>query len=878
MPISFLRKQAFHLCLGVHLLMVPTAKLLCNAARDASGARSVAKEQVQKNSASQDDSLTLQIDDEDDPTDADDNDIDDQEDDDDSDEADDQSYVPASGLPRRIEKIVVHGNQLTPSEAILSHIPYKVGEVFNPSKARTLISNLYFGISRFRNITLKGENVGADRINLHVIVEEKIPLKDINFVGNGAVPVSEMRKKIDFDVPSISEEELKVFAQQIIKLYRERGYNDAIVDTNLDVDYDGKAIATFTMKEGKASSIRRMNFIGNNEISDKELRSTTFSREDWLLGFLDRSGTFMPERLEGDKYMIEQLYQNRGYMQAKVIDIDTVIDDASKKVDITFEIEEGARYTLGTITASGHDIVPDELVVASIPLRPGEYYSRDRLMQAIKTLEMLWGNEGYIFAHIDPSIQLDEDTKTVSINFISELGKQVRLNRVTIRGNRKTRDKVIRRHILVEEGGLLSNGAMELTTQNVQSLGYFEQRDGVSWKIHRISEDEADLDLIVNEAKTGSFNVQAGFGGSGVDLRSPSSGLSVKGALADTNLFGMGIDFNIEASWAKDEQTVNMHLAQNWLFDKPLSGALDVYHKRPTYDELRNINPRPVNEKLTGFGSTFGFITPPQWPVWGDVRILSTFGVDDIHYEQKPRASIPGAGLQATADYQYILDREFRPGRFGWFANSIEQIKVNHPIHPSRGHRWRLFSKFTFPGCKESIAYYKMNLEGHWFTPLIDEYNLVFHIHGYVGCTIPFGSHAVPFGELYHIGGQNSVRGYLFGQIGPKFLGDTIGSKKAMFTNVELIFPITPDFNMKGVLFYDGGAGWDNPFVSNVSADFVSGNNFDYRHAVGFGLRLLQPMPVRIDWGFKIDPRSDPTDPERRETAYEVHFGMNYTW
>ena len=100
---------------------------------------------------------------------------------------------------------------------------------------------------------------------------------------------------------------------------------------------------------------------------------------------------------------------------------------------------------------------------------------------------------------------------------------------------------------------------------------------------------------------------------------------------------------------------------------------------------------------------------------------------------------------------------------------------------------------------------------------------------------------------------------------------DSIGGKKAFFLNAELIFPITPDLNMKGAIFYDGGASCDNPHSGSVNNSFVTHNNFDYRHAIGFGIRMLSPMPVKVDWGFKIDPRS-------YETSHEVHFGMTYDW
>ena len=141
------------------------------------------------------------------------------------------------------------------------------------------------------------------------------------------------------------------------------------------------------------------------------------------------------------------------------------------------------------------------------------YYSREGITNSIKRLEHVWGDFGYIFAHIDPSIQPNEDDKTVDISFFSELGDQVYLNKINIRGNTKTRDKIIRRKIILDEGELLTQSRMNISKRNVASLGYFDPREGVNWKIRRLNKEEADLDLIVKETKTGHFGAQLGFGG-----------------------------------------------------------------------------------------------------------------------------------------------------------------------------------------------------------------------------------------------------------------------------------------------------------------------------------------------------------------------------
>lgn len=788
-----------------------------------------------------------------------------------------REHVSPYSQPRRIQEIIVSGNKFTSKDAILSHVPYKVGEIFDTRKTRLLIRNLYFGLKRFRNITLKGENVGDDFINLHVIVEEKHSVKEIKVVGNKQVSDKEIRKKINFEeIKALDEEELKVIANKIKEIYIEKGYHQTDIETQFTIDEDDRANAIFVAHEGRASIVKQIHFTGNYFISDKELRSIVLTKEDWLLSLLDKSGHYHPERLQADKHFIELFYQNHGFLHAKVTDIDITIDPGTQNIALTFEIEEGDRYFIDKVHAPGNELVSEEFLLSMLPITPGMPYSRDAIANSIKKLELIWGDFGYIFAHIEPSVQPDEETKTVSVSFFSDLEDKVILNKINIRGNKKTRDKIIRRKIILQEGELLTQNKMNISKINVASLGYFDPREGVHWKIKRRGKGEADLDLIVKEAKTGHFGAQLGFGGAGVDLRSPASGFSMKGELSDTNLFGSGIHMNLSTSWSKEEQTAIFHIAQPWLFDKPILGALDIYHKRPTYDELNNIERNAIHEKLTGGSFTAGFITQSRNILMHDVQVLLSLGIDDIKYEERPRAQIFGADQQTLNEYQGILNKEFTPGKFVFLATKFEQDTRNHPIHSLWGHKWRVATKFAIPTFGKNIGFYKLEFDVNWFTPIIAEYDLVLRLHAYFGFSSPFKNRVVPFGDLFHIGGQQSVRGFLFGQIGPKFLGDTIGASKAIFWNAELIFPITGDMSMKGVIFYDGGTGFDNPYVDTVARKNLTGNNFDYRHSVGVGLRMLQPMPINIDWGFKIDPRKNKKDPRFSESASEIHFGMSY--
>ena len=482
--------------------------------------------------------------------------------------------IPAT--ERRINSIeivsaVPNRTLITPTDAIRLYIPFKKGELYEPTKTSTLIRKVYEGLKRFRQIKVYTQNVGDDVINIRVAVEEKPILKEILFDGNKSLTEKEIRQKIDLDVPALDPEELHAIAAQITKLYVEKGYNNVKIDAQLVVDDNNKATAEFTFHEGKKSIIKRILFEGNTHLTDKQLKNAIFTREDWILSILDKSGTFHPDRLEADKHMIEQEYQNNGYLQAKVSNVRIELDECDNtKMTLIFEIEEGSQYCVSEVHAPGNDVLSEEILLANIPIQAGMNYSRERMMNSIKRLEGIWGNHGYIFAHVEPSVQPDEETKTVAISFFSDLGNKMSLNRLTIKGNKKTRDKIIRRRLLLEEGELITQAAMDMSKSSVESLGYFEPRDGVNWKIKKVDDELADLDLILNEAKTGHMSFQLGFGG---NQTSVASGLTVKGNVSDTNLFGSGINMSLDASWAKEEQTLLFHIGQPWLFDKPISGG-----------------------------------------------------------------------------------------------------------------------------------------------------------------------------------------------------------------------------------------------------------------------------------------------------------------
>ena len=362
-------------------------------------------------------------------------------------------------IPRRINHIMISSTDpdkplSIPITAIENKIPYKEHDIFKASKSNQLIKTL-FNLGYFRNIKVTTENVGTDLINITIIVEEKNKVENIVYNGNAHLTADEVEKKIHIsDIKSIDPEELPSLEEQLKKLYIEKSYHNAEITAQLIPTADNRVNIEFTINEGQKSLVKRVFFKGNKCIPSRKLRTLIFTREDWIIGFFDKAGSYQPEAVEYDRHVIENFYQSNGFLTARVTDV-TVERDACDQFIVTFFIEEGDIYTVSSVKIEGNEILSSEQIFSRVPIRPGQLYSREIIRNTMESLRLLWGEFGYIYADVQPSIKPNEATKTVDLEFISDLGSKVIVNRINLVGNKKTRDKVIRRELLLNEGEML---------------------------------------------------------------------------------------------------------------------------------------------------------------------------------------------------------------------------------------------------------------------------------------------------------------------------------------------------------------------------------------------------------------------------------------
>ncbi len=775
----------------------------------------------------------------------------------------DQPQPQASTVftPRRIRNIIIQGSTL--KSAILSKVPYRPGEIFKPTKAAQLIRAVYELGLFLPTIQVKACNVSPTEVDIYIIVQEKPKIEDIVFKGLVHLKREDIEKELKIsEIRALTQEDLERLAQAIKKLYAAKDYHNVQITPELRLVGDNRAIAEFTIEEGPRFIVKRVFFTGNTTIPGSELRTIIFTREDWLFGFLDKSGSYQPDALEIDKRIIENYYQSRGFLTARVANVIVDIEPETYYVTVTFVISEGDLYTVTNIAAPGNDILTQEQILTNIDIRPGDLYSKEQIREAIERLRLLWGEYGYVYADIEPIIEPNRQDKTVSITFNSDLGSKVNVNRIIITGNKKTRDNVIRREVTLNEGELLTTQKLDDSQRRVEQLGYFEERTGVEWKIRRLNEELADLELIVKEIRTGKGYIQFGFGGLDEDIQSPSRSFNIGAGIQDSSFLGTGLKYNFNVVYSRQDIGVDLTIADQFIFDRPIGAGINVFHRSSNYDEFKNVKSTP-KERITGGVATMSFV--PQR--FFASRVLFDLGAENISYDNKIITELRDANRRLAQEFQEIVNRRFQPGTLLWLGNTLIQDYRNHPTYPSKGYQWASYTKVGIPHGVGTFGFFKWEGDAHWYTPLIEDYDLILHLHGHAGFVRRFPGNTIPYRELFHIGGVSSVRGYLFGQIGPQINCDSIGAQNAFFVNAELLFPITKDGNVRGVLFYDGGAGWDTPDAHRISRDLLRNNRFNYRQSIGIGIRLTNPTPLRVDVGFKLDRNR-----RRGESPYEVHF------
>ncbi|MBM3894654.1 outer membrane protein assembly factor BamA [Candidatus Dependentiae bacterium] len=777
-----------------------------------------------------------------------------------------------------ITDIVIHGNSLVQNDAIEQRFLYKRGDVFDPSLSSAAISKLN-SMGYFSQIKIEKEEDDNDGVVLYLSLSEKKPFVSFEIVGNEKISTKKIGEKLKLKKRvAIDDDDVKFFCSQIQKLYREENYHNTSVKGELKKSEDSDGLdLLITIEEGKPSQIREICFVGVTKIPEWRLRSTLLTKELWLLGFADGSGKYNPDMVEYDRQLIEFAYQDLGFANAQVKDVVVEYPEGPTGcLRLTFHIDEGDQYSIRYVTLPYDSEVLKSDFLDAIMVKEGGIYCRADATATIQRLQDVYGKYGYANAEIFPQLKFNEETKTIDFTFDVEKGQKVYVRAIDITGNKVTHDSVIRRELSLEEGALLTSRDKRISQRRIEGLGFFE-RNGVKFITHKLNDNLVDLEIEVTEAKTGNASMTAGYGAKeGRQSSNMNIGLNVTKRNLLGRGWGIGADLRGEGS---DLWQLNFNFSNPYMFESNIESSFDFGYRRDEHSQWYQTVTRPV-EQVAALTSVFAFRLPD---IDRDLRCGLSMGIEGnkfVNYNDVKKEMVE----KLSSHGLFLLDRVLASGSFFAIGSIITKDTRNHPIYPSQGYKFQLTNKVAAPLLSGTAGFMKSEILLTWYTQIIEGERLILAIRARAGTAHAFSGYSVPYRELYHMGGQDTVRGFVSGGAGPVFVepgekreknNTPLGGTRSVLFNAELQFPMVESYGMRGRLFYDAGCGWGSPVtdVPEGSLQYVKRNDFNVRHAVGFGFSMTRPQNIKIDWGYKLD-----RDKKFKESEWEVSMSMNAPW
>ena len=753
----------------------------------------------------------------------------------------------------KVTLIEVQGNKRIETATILAKIKTKEGGVFSPVQIKDDIKALY-QLGHFEDVQVKTEGF-ENGLKVIFLVKEKPLIREITFDGNDELTTEKLKEGLTllprtaFNLQLIQEN-----AEKIRLKYQDAGYYDAIVVPVVTELRGGDRSVTFFIKEGDKVKLTDIIITGNKALTSDEIKKALKTQEHWFFSFLGRSGTLRTDELREDLETIRNLYYNKGYIQVQVgepvISPKTYTERihwySSKTRTITkkdelvvhINIKEGEQFRVGSLTFKGNVSIPTRELENEVKLKPGDVFSRETLRQDVARIMDRYDGIAKPFASVVPLFNVDPERKMVTINIEIQEGGEVRIGRINISGNTKTRDKVIRREMRLDEGDLYSKKALKRSYDRLNNLNFFESIDIVPER--RQQEPLMDLDVKVKEKMTGTLSVGGGY--SSVDK------LMAIVEVAQGNLGGRGQLLKVKTQWGGTHRIVMLSFMEPYLFDEPIWGRVDVYRQEQTYDGY------------TLLTDGFGIGTGKSFSEYlsGSIR----YSLDQSQAKDINVYPIPFALQLQLENYGTIITTSA-------VTASLTRDSRDFYLDPKTGSRNTMFVEFAGGPLGGDPEFIKTVLDSAWYFPL--PWDTVFLARGRIGYIESLIEKPIPIGERFFVGGSGTVRGFRYGTDGPvDIYGNRVGGNKELIFNFEYSFPIVPAARLKGVLFTDIGRAFDDNLLVTQQPDEPTRISFhELRQTWGWGFWWLSPIgPLRFEWAYIINKK--PTD---QPSQFEFNIG-----
>ena len=715
----------------------------------------------------------------------------------------------SSGDP--IQEIRIEGNQRIEPETVRSYMQINPGDPFDARRIDQALKNL-FGTGLFADV-----NFRRDGDALVVQVTENPIINKLAFEGNQRLDDEALQAEVQLR-PRVVYTQARVQAdvKRLLDLYRRSGRFAATVDPKIIKLDQNRVNLVFEINEGDVTEVRRIDFVGNKVFGDSDLRDEIVTQEAAFYRFLSTTDTYDPDRLTLDKEALRKFYLAEGYADFRVVSAVAELSPDQEAFFITFTVEEGERYTLGTvdIKTTLKDLDPESLREL-VETDEGDWYNADLVDETVQAISDRVGSLGYAFVDVRPRIDRDAENKILNLTYDIQEGPKVYVERIDISGNVRTQDKVIRREFRLAEGDAFSTSKLRRTEQRLRDLGFFESVD-----VQAVPSDSPDKTIIqvkVAEKSTGELSFGAGF--------STADGPLGNVGVRERNLLGKGYDLRAQFNISGKRSTIDVSFTDPYFLDKELSAGFDVFHRRFDRDESS------FEENNTGAGVRMGY----DLAEYTRHTISYTFSYDETEVDNDNEISDvikneEGDEFRSIIGHDIIYDR--RDSR----------------TDPRDGYY--LAASMDFAGVGGTVTYLRNTLGGGYFIPVTKD--ITIGATGEVGYMNGLFGDEVRVTDAFFLGGQN-LRGFATGGIGPRDsdTNDALGGKFRAEGTVQAAFPLglPEEYQIRGRVFSDFGTLTGTDFEDDIDLN----DDASLRLSAGVGLTWVSPFgPLAVDLAYPV--------------------------
>lgn len=776
------------------------------------------------------------------------------------------SFAQDAADVNTVVSVTVEGNQRIATETYLYYISVKPGAAFDEQQLHDDFRRLW-GTGFLNDLKILTEKTPAG-IEVIYRVDEKPLVKLVEYTGNKKVSKDDIEKKLQDSSITMRLDQpfdpfvAKKITNEIEKLMVEKGlqFGSATYKTE---SMGGGAKVTFVVDEGPKVRIGTIEFDGNKVFDDGKLRKRMKdTKQNGMFTWITRKDDFEKEKFGKDMERVQEIYFDNGYVNAKIdepkIDLYETkgfFGGKKKRMKMTIPVEEGKQYKTGEITFEGNTVFTAEQMRPYLELQKGKVFNRSQLRKGLDELQKLYGDQGYIYASLGPVFNPNEEQSTIDVPIQVEENGQFFINRIEFTGNNYTRDKVIRRELLLQEGDLLRVSRFRESIDRIYRLGFF---DDLKPNIvpSEGKENRADISVDVKENKRNEIRVGGGY--------SEFEGFFGNVVFSTKNLFGTGKIFTINIQGGSRYDNYAVEILEPYFLDRPISLGFSLYNSRADYYGTTIYN---YIQETTGGSLTAGF------NIHHDLKGLVTYSYQVVNITRP--AGVDGGNDDLNDIFPgYNLQQNDRTE--SRLIPQIVRTTINNPMDPSRGTRMLLTNVITGGIFGGEVNYYKPSFVWtQYLRGLNKKHYFAYNIEA--AYATGFGGKLLPYYERYFLGGERSIRGYDVRFVAPVAINPLsktpfiAGGNKSFLANVEYVIPIAGP--LKFATFLDYG----NAFLEGENMDFT-----DMRGSTGFEMRFLAPFlstPFRFIYAINFNRGELMTLPENyrpKRTVFRFSVGTTF--